>query len=69
MFNDDIETFDKAIELVPNYSNAWDHKGNALYQLNRSEEAIEVFKKAIEFNPGNTYAKQDLEFALRKLNK
>jgi tetratricopeptide (TPR) repeat protein len=46
-----IQCYDKAIEIDPNYVDAWYEKGNALYGL----ESIQCYDKAIEIDP--KYAK------------
>ena len=45
------------------------HKGLALYKLNKSDEAITAYDKAIEINPQNSYAWADKGDALVKLGK
>jgi len=47
-----IECFDKAIELDPNYAEAYNNRGLVYYRcLNQYERAIEDFNKSIELNP------------------
>jgi tetratricopeptide (TPR) repeat protein len=48
-----IENYDKAIEVNPNYEEAWYNKGNELSKLERHAEAIECYDKAIELNPND----------------
>jgi len=48
--------YNKAIELNPNDSNAYNNKGLALAGLKRHQEAIECFNKAIELNPNYSIA-------------
>ena len=43
-----INNYDKAIELNPNYTEAYFNKGICLSNQQKKEEAIEVFNKAIE---------------------
>ncbi len=43
-----IASFDKAIELNPDFHDAWNNRGLALLNLERYEQAIASFKKAIE---------------------
>jgi tetratricopeptide (TPR) repeat protein len=40
--------FDQTIEIKPDYAVVWNNKGNALAELDRHDEAIEAYKKAIE---------------------
>lgn len=46
-----LQAYDKAIELDPQFTSAWDGKGLALYGLGRYEEALQAFDKAIELDP------------------
>jgi tetratricopeptide (TPR) repeat protein len=46
-----VKAFDKAIELDPNSTAAWNSKGVALKAQNRFDEAIVAYDKAIELNP------------------
>jgi len=47
-----LEAYEKAIELKPDYAEAWTTKGTIFHQLNRHEEALEAYEKAIELKPG-----------------
>jgi tetratricopeptide (TPR) repeat protein len=46
----------EVIDLNPNYSLAYNNKGEALLKLNKIEDAIKCFDKAIELNPNNSNA-------------
>jgi len=46
-----IKSYDKALELNPEYGNAWIGKGVALANLGRHEDALECYDKALELNP------------------
>ncbi len=50
-FEEALECLDKAIEIEPNYAQAWANKGAVMQGLERYEEAIECFDKAIEITP------------------
>ena len=39
-YNESILSYDRAIELNPQYANAWNNKGNALVNLGRYNESI-----------------------------
>ncbi|MEF8874456.1 MAG: hypothetical protein V5A88_07290 [Candidatus Thermoplasmatota archaeon] len=43
-----VRFFEKSISLKPEFNEAWHEKGVALYELDRSEEALECWKKARE---------------------
>ena len=51
-----IRAYDKAIELNPDSTEAYNNKGNALRDLGKNVEAIRVYDKAIELNPDNVAA-------------
>jgi tetratricopeptide (TPR) repeat protein len=53
-----IKAFDKAIEINPQNSKAWNNKGLLLSNLNKSDEAIKAFDKAIEINPQDSWLGQ-----------
>ena len=70
-YNDEeaIKDFNKAIELKPDFADAWLEKGWCLNELNRSKEAIPVLQKAnslsknnyhIYFETGHAYASLNL---------
>ena len=46
-----LKAMDKAIELKPDFADAWNNRGVALDKLGRHEEALEAFDKAIELKP------------------
>ncbi|AFY53552.1 tetratricopeptide repeat protein [Rivularia sp. PCC 7116] len=46
-----LKAFDKAIEMKPDYHQAWASRGNMLRELGRLKEAIAAFDKAIEIKP------------------
>ena len=48
-----IECFDKALQLGPAVSKAWQFKAMSLSALNRLNEAIEAYQKAVEIEDGN----------------
>ena len=49
-FNSAIESYDRAIELKPDYSKAHSNKGGALKQLNRLNDAIASYELAIQYD-------------------
>lgn len=46
--------------------NAWNNLGTAYYDLQRLNEAIECFKKALEINAKNNIVKNNLRQAKEK---
>ena len=57
-----INTYDKALKIKPDYSNALNSKANALDKLNKKNEALEVYQIINEIKPPNAIYK--LNFAL-----
>ena len=50
-------TYQRALELNPNYAGAYDAYGNLLHgELGRLEEALALRRKAVELNPLSTYS-------------
>ena len=45
-YEEAIECFDRALEINPNFAEAWNNKGNVLDELGRYEEAVESKGKA-----------------------
>ncbi|MBA7712318.1 hypothetical protein ES703_121292 [subsurface metagenome] len=56
-----LESYDKAIEINPDYELAWYNRGVSLEQLDRDEEALESYDRVIKINPENDLAKQKME--------
>ncbi len=52
----DIKTQDKAIGINPLNSTAWKNKGLVLDNLNKSDEVIKAYDKAIEIDSQNLKA-------------
>jgi len=50
-YREAIEDFNKAIELKPDYGQAYYNRGNAYYDLGIYNKAIEDFSKSIKINP------------------
>ena len=46
-----LANFDKALELDPNYVDAWVRKGVTLYDIDRLQEAEDCLNKAVKLNP------------------
>ncbi|MEO0844379.1 MAG: tetratricopeptide repeat protein, partial [Cyanobacteria bacterium J06643_5] len=46
-----FQAFDKAVEVEATNATAWMNRGMALEMLERYEDAVTSFDKAIEFNP------------------
>ncbi|MFB3766650.1 MAG: tetratricopeptide repeat protein [Methanotrichaceae archaeon] len=73
-----IKAYDKAIQIDPNYTDAWICKGfillriatrNSTIDLNKCNESLNSFDKALELNPKDTNAWQGGGTLLLSLNK
>jgi tetratricopeptide (TPR) repeat protein len=64
-----IANYTKAIELKPDFLNAWNNRGTALYDLGRYEEAISNCNKAIELKPDYHIAWHNRGIALKALGR
>ena len=51
--------YDKALEIDPRYTNAWNGMGVIQGILGKSQEAVSCFEKVIEIDAGNIYAWND----------
>ena len=64
-----IEDYNKALDLDPNYTEAYYNRGLAKDELQDYEGAIEDYNKALDLDPNDTYAYNNRELALQKLNE
>ncbi|MBD3157251.1 MAG: tetratricopeptide repeat protein [Candidatus Lokiarchaeota archaeon] len=46
-----LEAYQKAVELDPEYAEAWFYKAKLHHKLGQKKEAIECAKKALEIEP------------------
>ncbi|HOK58859.1 tetratricopeptide repeat protein [Methanothrix sp.] len=60
-----LEYYDRALEINPNSSDAWNNKGVALYRLNRIDEALQCYHRALEIDPDNLDAMRNIAFVHR----
>ena len=51
-----LAVFKKNIDAYPDASNTYDSMGEGLYEAGRYEESIEMYRKALEMNPGSRTA-------------
>jgi tetratricopeptide (TPR) repeat protein len=64
-----ITSFDKAIAIEPDYSDAWIYRGIALGELGRYSEAVVSYNKAIAIKPDFALAWSWRGRALKELNR
>ncbi|HAG82344.1 MAG TPA: hypothetical protein DCL61_14535 [Cyanobacteria bacterium UBA12227] len=55
-YEEAIAAYDQAIEIKPDFYEAWYHQGNSLYQLRRYEEAITSYNRAVYIHPNGSSA-------------
>ena len=68
-YNKALESYNKAIELKPDYADAWFGKGVTLWELGRYEEELKAFDKSIELKPDDDSAWYNKGVALGKLGR
>jgi len=56
-----------AIKIKPDYAEAYNNLGGALFHAKMTEEAIDYFKEAIRIRPGFAAAQKILETVLLQL--
>ncbi|MCA2874234.1 tetratricopeptide repeat protein [Microcystis sp. M055S1] len=64
-----IASYDQALEIKPDYHDAWTNRGFELHNLGRYEEAIASYDQALEFKPDDHYAWYGRGFALGNLGR
>ena len=57
----------KALEIDPNDADAWNNKGNALYNLGNYNEAIECYNQTLKIDPNYINAWYNKGVVLGKL--
>ena len=55
-----VNAFNKSIQILPTYSDAWGQKGLAYFRLKNYRESEKSYLKATEFNPSNATAYSNL---------
>jgi superkiller protein 3 len=64
-----LRTGFKAIEINPQYWNAYTHTGYYYFKLEKYKEAIKIFNKAIKLNPNDFFSRNYIGLSLKKLEK
>ncbi|MCK4733511.1 MAG: tetratricopeptide repeat protein, partial [Methanophagales archaeon] len=64
-----LKAYDKAIELKPDFAEAWNNRGVALGKLGRYDEALKAHDKAIELKPDYAEAWNNRGVELGKLDR
>jgi WD40 repeat protein/serine/threonine protein kinase/tetratricopeptide (TPR) repeat protein len=60
-YNQALADFSKALQLDPNYADAYRHRGNTYRILQQYDEALADYQRAVQFDPGNVSAYRALE--------
>ena len=68
-FQEAVQTFNKAIEMKPDYAEAYNNRGNALCEPGQLNEALESYEKAIQLRPDYADAHSNRGNALHKLGR
>jgi tetratricopeptide (TPR) repeat protein len=66
---DEIPEYKRTLEIDPDYVPAYLNWGGALYAKGRYDEAIELYRKAIDINPLNAPLHYSLSIALEQIGK
>ena len=64
-----ISCYEKAIQINPNFANAYYNLGTILNELGESQKAISCYEKAIQINPNYIDAHNNLGLHLNKLGE
>ncbi|MGC1120229.1 MAG: tetratricopeptide repeat protein, partial [Candidatus Methanofastidiosia archaeon] len=59
----------RALEINPKNEDAWNNKGDSLYEMEKYEEALECYSRALEINPKNEDAWNNKGNSLYKMEK
>jgi tetratricopeptide (TPR) repeat protein len=68
-FKEALETYDRAINLRPDYAEVWQEKAKTLYELKQYRESQSAYDKAIELKPEYLEAWTGRGYALDKLQQ
>ncbi|MEB3216647.1 MAG: tetratricopeptide repeat protein [Nostocales cyanobacterium 94392] len=68
-YQDALSSYQKAIEIQPEYAQAWNGQANVLYELNSYQEALLAYDKAIQIEPDYQESWSGRGFVLNKLQR
>jgi tetratricopeptide (TPR) repeat protein len=64
-----LEVLDKVLAVFPNYSTAWNNKGNIYYRLKQYEEAMDCYDRVAFINPDYPHTENNIKQVQKKLKK
>ncbi|MBF2016777.1 MAG: tetratricopeptide repeat protein [Rivularia sp. T60_A2020_040] len=68
-YQDALSSYQKAIEIQPEYAQAWNGKAKVLYELSSYQEALLAYDKAIQIEPDYEDSWSGRGFVLNKLQR
>ncbi len=68
-YQDALKNYQQAIEIKPEYAQAWNGQAKSLYELNSHQEALFAYDKAIEIEPKYQDSWSGRGFVLNKLQR
>jgi tetratricopeptide (TPR) repeat protein/predicted Ser/Thr protein kinase len=68
-YQDALSRYEKAVQMRPDYAQAWKGQGQTLYELKKYKEALSAYDKAIQVEPDYLEAWSGRGFALHKLKR
>ena len=68
-YEEAIDSYDKALEIKPDYYKAWENKGGVLFKLGQYEKAITAYDKALSIQPNYYQAWNNQGNGLLHLNR
>lgn len=64
-----LEVLDKVLAIFPNYSTAWNNKGNLYYRMKMYEEAMDCYDKVAYIDPEYPHTENNMNQVAKKLKK
>ncbi|MBW4634352.1 MAG: tetratricopeptide repeat protein [Iphinoe sp. HA4291-MV1] len=68
-YQDALSGYKKAVNIRPNYAQAWNGQGKTLYELKEYKEALAAYDKAIQIEPNYLEAWSGRGFVLNQLQR
>jgi tetratricopeptide (TPR) repeat protein len=54
-YEEALSSYDRALKIDPNYSEAWSDRGITLFRLEKYEEALSSYDRALKIDPNDNY--------------